>query len=240
MARAVGVQSVVFSHRDYPGVLEDLVETSVRTLELWDRQCPPDRDPATARAAAAEAGVDVVGYGVLDLETADAIDPAFAFADAIGADYVTVDFDPEDAALAGALVDAAEAHALDVAIHNYSTVHHDPSEVFSSIEEVTAFLEDHPHDRLGACVDTGHFLVMEETPAEAVRALDDRIVCVHLKDTSEAAEEDVPGRGALDLGSVVGLLDDCAPGVPLLVEYELDPEAAVPGLEEAAERLRGL
>jgi len=240
MARPVGVQSVVFAHRDYPELLEDLTETSVRSLELWDAQCPPDRDPAAARAAAAEAGVDVVGYGVLELDATSDVEPALAFADGLGADYVTVNFDPDDADLAGALVDAAKRHDLDVGIHNYSTVHHDTSGVFSSIAEVVDFLETRPHERLGACIDTGHFLVMDENPAEAVRALGERTVCVHLKDTSESAAEDVPGRGTLELETIIDLLDEHAPDVALIVEYELDPEEAVPGLQEAADRLGAL
>jgi sugar phosphate isomerase/epimerase len=240
MAREIGVQSVVFGHRDYPELLEDLTETSVRTLELWDAQCPPDGDSAGAREAAEAAGVDIVGYGVLEVESPGEIGPAFAFADALGAEYVTVNFDPADGELADALVAAAGTHDLDVAVHNYSTVHHDVEDVFSSIAEVVEFLDSRPHPRLGACVDTGHFLVMDENPAEAVRALGDRIATVHLKDTSEAAAEDVPGRGELALERVLALLDEHAGDAPLIVEYELDPDEAVPGLEEAAARLRTL
>lgn len=244
MDHDIGVQSVVFADHSFEELVAELETTPLDKLELWDAHLAADVDDATLDAAnetLADAGIDVVGYGVIDVESPADVDPAAATADALGADYLTVNFDPGASEVATALVEAADRHALDVAIHNYSTVHHDTADVFSSIEEVRAFLDEHQHPRLGACVDSGHFLVMDEDPAEAITALGDRVVAVHLKDTSDAAEEDVPGRGVLDLETLVDLLDaETDLSNPLIIEYELPPESAREGLLDAYDRLSAI
>lgn len=240
----IAVQRVVFADDEFEEVVNHLESTPLDKLELWDAHLPAETDEADVVAAMETleaAGIDVVGYGVIDLGSPVDVAPAAATADTLGADYLTMNFDPEAEDIASKLVEAAERHELDVAVHNYSTVHHEPESVFSSIAEVRSFLNEHPHPRLGACVDSGHFLVMDEDPESAIRELGDRILSVHLKDTSETAEEDAPGRGVLDLPSLVALLEDAAslPN-PLVIEYELPPEATRDALLDAYDRLDSL
>jgi len=67
----------------------------------------------------------------------------------------------------------------------------------------------------------------------------DRINSVHLKDTSEAEVEDLPGAGQLDLPSIVGLLDDHADvDAPLVIEYELPEGRVIEALEAAEANVR--
>ncbi|MFC7196039.1 sugar phosphate isomerase/epimerase family protein [Halosimplex aquaticum] len=164
----------------------------------------------------------------------------FRFADRLGAEYVTVNYPPAADAITEELVDLADEFGLDVGIHNYSSVHHDDlSRVFSTIDDARSVLDRYDHDRLGLCVDTGHFLVEDVTPADVVRDLGDRINSCHLKDTSEAEIEDVPGAGQLDVASFVGLLDDHAHlDAPLVVEYELPQDRAPDALREAVDSVR--
>lgn len=240
----IGVQSVVFGSDDFDAVVGQLESTPLNKLELWDAHLPVETDETELEAATKTleaAGLDVVGYGVIDVGAPSDVAPAAATANALGADYLTVNFDPDAEDVADALIEAAERYDLDVAVHNYSTVHHEPDDVFSSIAEVQSFLADHPHPRLGACVDSGHFLVMDEDPEAAIRELGERVLSVHLKDTSEAAEEDAPGRGVLDVASLVALLEDATslPN-PLVIEYELPPETRRDALLDAYERLDSL
>jgi len=71
--------------------------------------------------------------------------------------------------------------------------------VFSSIADVRDVLDRYDHPRLGVCMDTGHFLVEDVAPDDVIAEVGDRINSVHLKDTSEAEVEDLPGAGQLDL-----------------------------------------
>ena len=240
-----GVQTVVFRDRPLDRLLADLDDTGVDTVELWGRHLSPDDDEATVAAAERafdEAGVSVRGYGVVDIGEPGEAECHAAFADELGAGYLTVNYPPDRDDITEALVAAAEEFDLDVAIHNYSSVHHDDlSTVFSSLADVREVLDRYDHPRLGVCLDTGHFLVEEVDPEAVVRELGDRISVVHLKDTSEAEVEDLPGAsaGRLDLPRVVGLLDDHADAsVPLVIEYELPPERAVEALREAEANVR--
>ena len=190
--------------------------------------------------ALAAHGVTVCGHGVVDLDETGQARPHFAFADRLGADYVTVNYPPERDDITEELIDLGEEFDLDVAIHNYSSVHHDDlSTVFSSIDDVRGVLDQFDHPRLGTCMDTGHFLVEDVAPDDVIRELGDRINSVHLKDTSDAEEEDLPGAGRLDLPHLLGLLDEHADvDAPLVIEYELPDERATAALQEAEQNIR--
>jgi len=240
---AVGVQSVVFRDFSLADLLDELATTDVTHLELWGHHLSPDHDDATVAAgldALADSSVSVCGYGVVDLDGPAAARDHVAFADRLGADYVTVNYPPTADAITEELTDLAVEFGVDVAIHNYSSVHHDDlSAVFSTMADVREVLARHDDPRLGLCVDTGHFLVEDVTPEDVVREFGDRIVAVHLKDTSDAEIEDVPGAGQLDLATVLGLLDDHADvGPPPVIEYELPQDRATDALREAVGNVR--
>ncbi|MCU4972856.1 sugar phosphate isomerase/epimerase [Halobacteria archaeon AArc-m2/3/4] len=239
----IGVQSVVFQALSLADLLDELETTGIDQLELWGRHLSPDDDDATIEAALEridDADVTICGYGVVDLDDTGQAREHVAFADRLGADYVTVNYPPASDDVTEELIALAEEYDIDVAIHNYSTVHHDDlSQIFSSVDDVRDVLERYDHPRLGVCIDTGHFLVMDETPDDVLPDLGDRVVAVHLKDTSEAELEDIPGAGRLDLPHVLELLDEhAALEAPLVIEYELPAERATEALVEAAENIR--
>ncbi|WP_415382241.1 sugar phosphate isomerase/epimerase family protein [Halosimplex sp. TS25] len=239
----IGVQSVVFRDFSLRELLGELDDAPVTHLELWGHHLSPDHDESTVAAGldAVEASdVSVCGYGVVDLEAPDEAREHFEFADRLDAGYVTVNYPPAADAITETLVELADEFGLDVGIHNYSSVHHDDlSRVFSTIDDARSVLDRYDHDRLGLCVDTGHFLVENVVPEDVVRDLGDRINSCHLKDTSEAEIEDVPGAGQLDVASFVGLLDEHADlDAPLVVEYELPQERAPDALRDAVASVR--
>ena len=243
-APRLGVQSVVYADRSLADLLAELRGLPVERVELWDAHLAPgDGEDAVMAAEGnlADAGISVVGYGVIDLETVGEVRAYADLADRLGAEYLTVNYAPDRDDITEELLWAAEQFDLDVAIHNYSTVHHDDMEsVFSTVDDVADVFERHDDSRLGACVDTGHFLVMDESPESALERLAGRVRAVHLKDTSEAELEELPGAGVLDLDAVVGLLaDHDMLDVPLIIEYELEPARATDALREAVENVRG-
>ncbi|NGM67850.1 sugar phosphate isomerase/epimerase [Natronolimnobius sp. AArcel1] len=240
-----GVQSVVFGDDSLESVLGSLetADTDLETLELWSTHLPPTDDPderLEVQHLLEEAAVDICGYGVVDLETPEDAREYIAFADWLDADYVTVNYPPDRDEITEELLALAETFEIDVAIHNYSSVHHDDlSTVFSSINDVREVLEAYDHPRLGVCIDTGHFLVESVDPADVIPAVGDRIVATHLKDTSEAELEDVPGSGVLDLERIVFLLGDHAdPDTPLIIEYELPEDRRLEALQAGERNVR--
>jgi sugar phosphate isomerase/epimerase len=239
----LGVQSVVYGDRPLPSFVDDLAALPIDHLELWDAHLAPgDGEEAIigAEGTLGEAGVDVVGYGVVDLTTIGEVRRYADLADRLGASYLTVNYPPDRDDVTEELLWAADTFDLDVAIHNYSTVHHDDVDsIFSSIDDVASVLDRFEDPRLGACIDTGHFLVMDEPPERALARLPERIHAVHLKDTSEATPEDVPGAGRLDLDGVLALLaEHDALDVPLIIEYEMEAARATENLREADRNVR--
>ncbi|GAB3676982.1 sugar phosphate isomerase/epimerase family protein [Halopiger thermotolerans] len=242
-----GVQSVVFGDDPVEIALERLAAspTELATLELWADHFPPTDDAddlAALQRHLEDAGLDVRGYGVVDLADTGEAREYVAFAARLGADYVTVNYPPDRDDITEELIELGAEFEVDVAIHNYSSIHHDDlSRVFSSIDDVRAVLETYDDSRLGVCVDTGHFLAAAVDPAAVIPAVGDRIVAVHLKDTSDAELEALPGAGVLELERIVGLLADHADyagPLPLLIEYELPAERAVEALADAERNVR--
>jgi sugar phosphate isomerase/epimerase len=234
----LGVQTAVFAGRSLNEILDAAEAADIRHLELCDDHLSLADDPdtlASKKQRLHSADLTVCGFGVVDLTTSEDARDAVGFAADLGVDYLTVNYPPARDDITEALVEHAERFGVDVAVHNYSTVHHDDlSAVFSSIADVEDVLDRYSSSRFGVCVDTGHFLVMDNRPEDVLPALGDRVHAIHLKDTSNAAIEDVPGAGALDLSRVVDLLDaHVTADAPLIIEYELPHSRAPNALQQA-------
>jgi sugar phosphate isomerase/epimerase len=243
MPFTIGVQSVVYADRPLDALLDDAAAAGIDAVELFHGHLSLDADTQRREAVleyCSVAGVEPCGYGVVDLEAPADAECAVATAAALGVDYVSVSYDPDDEAITAALVAAAEASDVLVGLHNYSTVHYDDTDaIFSSVADIERVLAAHPSPALGACLDLGHFLVMGADPADVITALGPDTVAVHCKDTSEDELETAPGDGTLDLAACVDLLATHTDGtIPLVIEYELPPERATAALETTAERLR--
>ncbi len=77
-----------------------------------------------------------------------------------------------------------------IAIHN-----HGPDARYSKISDVADVVKGR-HPKIGACVDTGHYLRSDEDPVEALERFKDRLYGVHLKDVRTIRSG---GRRAEDL-----------------------------------------
>jgi sugar phosphate isomerase/epimerase len=234
MPYEAGVQSFTYREFDLDALPGELRDTPVTAIELCDVHLAPDADEDEVTATVesfADAGIDVCGYGVVDLGPDAELDSLFAFADRLGVAYLSVDFPPSEDALALELVDRAESWGVDLAIHN-----HGPEATYATVSDVLDVLDRYSTDRLGACVDTGHFLRAGEAVADVIPALGDRVLALHLKDFDDDGVEVVPGAGRVDLDELAALLDTHTEfDRPLVVEYEADPENPTPAVVEAAE-----
>jgi len=91
-------------------------------------------------------------------------------------------------------------------------------------------------ERIGACVDCGHFLASGEVPVRCLLAIADCVYGVHLKDIAEfgmKSDNVVLGRGHLDVVSVFKALRQIkfpADGA-LSLEYEAHPDNPLDNLK---------
>ena len=146
---------------------------------------------------------------------------------------VTVMIDPPLDAL-DLLERLAVEYDLRVGIHNHINSRYTlPDHVHTAIDGL-----DH---RLGAIIDTGHYLRMGVDPVEAIHAFAVRLHGLHLKDVIAAAvdaPDAVLGEGLLDVTAVACAVRDV--NIPayasLSLEYEGEPDAPYDALSRAIDR----
>ncbi|HZW29715.1 MAG TPA: sugar phosphate isomerase/epimerase [Isosphaeraceae bacterium] len=161
-------------------------------------------------------GITVVGYGVVPLtKDAAATRRVFAFAKAMGLEYLSASPSPDSFDLLDRLV---EESGIAVGIHN-----HGPGDRYAKIETIAAAIKDH-HPKIGCCIDTGHFLRSREDPVHAVEAFGQRVYGVHLKDVKDAKTFTILGQGDLRTVDLLKALAKNHYRYCLAIEYEEKPE----------------
>lgn len=241
MTYEVGVQSYCYRTFDVDEMIAELAQTPVTAVELTHTHIQPDDGLAEARRVRdrlADHGIDVCGWGSDDFrgETGPTVEEIFELGETLGVEYLTTDVGPEDDETIDAMIEQATAHGFELGVHNHGP---DPWGVYESLADVQAVLEGRP-SIFGACVDTGHYLRVDEPPHEVIPALGQRVHCVHVTDF-ENGEEFLPGDGALDLAELLELLDTHTEmDAPLIIEYEADASNPTPAIDETADRLAAL
>ena len=227
----MGLQSYSLRHFKLDEALDKTRELGLSYWESYRDHIPPDPAlvPAIRKAVEAQ-GVRVAGYGVIkftkDHEANRAI---FEFAKELGISYLSADPDP--ASFEG-LDELVERFGVSVGIHN-----HGPGHRYGTIDAIAEAIEGH-HDRIGCCIDTGHFLRSKEDPLRAVEVFAGRIHGVHLKDVKNATEFTILGKGDLRTADLLRALerqgyDDC-----LALEYEENKTAPMDDIRACLAEVR--
>lgn len=185
------------------------------------------------------AGISVVGYGVVPFGKDNAANRRiFEFAKAMGIEYLSADPDP---ASFDALDKLVEEYGIAVGIHN-----HGPGHKYAKIDTIAAAIKDH-HEKIGCCIDTGHFLRSKEDPVRAAEVFGKRIYGVHLKDVKDATTFTILGQGDLRTVDLLRVLAKAKYNYCLALEYEEKPEdpeadlrACLKEAREAAASLRSV
>ncbi len=221
----MGLQS--YSLRGYtkdgqPDVQKSLAVSKELGLHFWEAF--PAHVPMNLGAEALDslrrefqdADVKVIGYGVVHLsKDQDANRQIFDFAKTMGLQYLSADPDPSAFDAIDRLV---EDYGIAVGIHN-----HGPGHRYDKIETIASAIKDH-HNRLGCCIDTGHFLRSRQDPVHAVEVFGERIYGVHLKDVKDSEKFTVLGRGDLRTVDLLKALLQRKYSYCLALEYEESPE----------------
>jgi sugar phosphate isomerase/epimerase len=177
------------------------------------------------------AGVTLAGYGVVPFtKDHDANRKIFEFGKAIGVTYFSADPKPDSFDSLDKLV---EEFGIGVGIHG-----HGPGHYYAKIDTIAAAIKDH-HEKIGCCIDTGHFLRAHEDPVRAVEVFGKRIYGVHLKDVKDATTFTILGQGDLRTADFMRALVKAKYNYCVAIEYEekeSDPEADISAcLKEARE-----
>lgn len=112
--------------------------------------------------------------------------------------------------------------------------------VLEQPEDFQQVLDAIPDERVGVCIDTGHFHSSGVDTLASIHNFGSRIYAVHLKDHIGAVSVGI-GRGELNLKEIIGTLKDIGYQGDLTLELEVeDPENLPRYTEEAYFYLSGM
>lgn len=175
----MGLQSYTLRAFDARTALEHTRRLGLSYWESFPNHIPLSTLPEhlrQQRRLLQEYGVTLLGYGVVSFSTDETkAREVFDFAKGMG--LLAISANPDKNAGTFDLLDRlVEEYGIPVAIHN-----HGPGATYDKVQDVVEMVRDR-HPRIGACIDTGHYLRSEEDPVQAIRTLGARVFGVHLKD----------------------------------------------------------
>lgn len=222
----MGSQSYSFRNFDLNGALDCLNQLGLNEMEFCAVHFPPDKDAegfAGVKAAIEAAGITVPSYGVEGFAADEAANrKKFEFAKALGIEILTADPTPDSFDNLDAL---CEEYQIKIAIHN-----HGPGARYDKVSDTLSAVSGRS-PLIGACLDTGHCIRSGEKPHETIQALGDRLIAMHLKDWVHGGNEQIIGKGDLDLVAVAKELKALSFGGPIMMEYEESPDNPVPDMQ---------
>jgi sugar phosphate isomerase/epimerase len=229
----MGIQSYSLRHYKVDEALDHTKNLGLRYWEAYSAHVPLTTDPAAVKQIQdklAAANVRLRAHGVTGFGAdKDANRKVFEAAKALG--ITTITADPSREAL-DQLEQLVEEFQINIAIHN-----HGPRHRYDKIQDVVSAVNGR-HKRIGASVDTGHFLRSSENPVKAIEALGERVYSVHLKDVKDAKQFTILGKGDLDLLGTLKALNQLRFREVLALEYEENPQNPIADLQECLTAVR--
>lgn len=232
----MGVQSYSLRGFDAKTALAHTRTLGLKYWEAYPRHIPQSTLPkhiAEQKKLLSDAGVTLLAYGVLGFDANEnKAREAFDFAKAMG--IVSLSANPKkDKATFDLLDKLVDEYDVAIAIHN-----HGPNALYDKISDVEEMVKDR-HAKIGACVDTGHFIRSDEDPVDALERLGKRVFGVHLKDVRTIGGEGdkkrklytILGQGDLDVLACLKTLRKLKYQNALSLEYEENPENPLSDIE---------
>ena len=192
---------------------------------------------AAARREIEGAGLVIVGGGVItfDEDTDAGVEKYFTYAKAAGMPLIAIHTDPK---LLPRIERFAKQYDIKVAIHNHGPEDkHFPSP-YDALPHVKQL-----DPRIGLCIDVGHTV---RTGTDVVRAVADagpRLLDMHMKDLRDLTAKGsqcIVGEGAIPIADIFRQLGAIGYRGYVNLEYEIDPDAPLPGMKQSFAYMRGV
>lgn len=238
----MGLQS--YSLREFKAE-QALQHTKALGLKFWEAY--PAHVPMTAvpkqvqdhKDLLSTYGVTLMAFGVLPFDTNEnAAREKFEFAKAMGIKSLSADPKPDKETF-DLLDKLCAEYDVAIAIHN-----HGPGHRYNKISDVEKVVKDR-HPKIGACVDTGHYLRSDEDPVEAVQRLGKRVFGCHLKDVKTIEKDGkrqkqfkIAGEGDLNVVALLKALKAMSYEYCLALEYEENAKNPLPDIEACLKHVR--
>ena len=195
------------------------------------------KELAAARQEFEKAGLTIVGGGLIPLLKDDDGDIRMYFEYARAAGMPLMVIGPTPATLPR-IERFVREYDIKVAIHNHGP--EDP--YFPGPRDALPMIRD-MDPRVGLCVDLGH---TARTGVDVVEALDeagDRLLDIHAKDLKDLLVREsqcIVGEGAMPIPAVFRQLAAMNYSGYVNLEYEIDPEDPLPGMQRSFAYMRGV
>ena len=231
----MGIQSYSLRGFDVEPALQHSKRLGLKYWEAYPKHIPMSTLPKQVKASKAllaEAGVTLLAYGVVPFDANETKSRlAFDFAKAMG--VVSLSANPKKDKKTFDLLDKlVEEYDVAIAIHN-----HGPRSTYDKISDVEEWTKDR-HPKIGACVDTGHYIRSDEDAVEALERLGKRVFGVHLKDVKTIKDGNknrklfkILGEGDLDVLGCLKVLRKLKYQNCLSLEYEKNPKNPLSDIE---------
>lgn len=238
----MGIQSYSLREFKVEAALEHTKALGLKYWESFSSHLPITSVPKQIEAhkeLLAKYGVTLISYGVLGFdENENAAREKFEFAKAMGIKSLSADPKPDKATFD--LLDKLVAeYDVAIAIHN-----HGPGHRYNKISDVEKVVKDR-HAKIGACVDTGHYLRSDEDPVEAIQRLGKRVFGCHVKDVKTTEVDGrkqkqfkIAGEGDLNIVGLLKALKALDYQYCLALEYEENAKNPLPDIEACLKHIR--
>ncbi len=232
----MGVQSYSLRAFTVQEAIADVKKLGLHFIEIF-----PGHFPITSSAEEREAlkqmltinQVTFVAYGVCDFKGDSALARQyFEFAKDMGIEVLAVNPTSEELSFLERLV---QEYDIKVAIHN-----HGPKARYDKLQDVLKAVAGRD-PRIGACIDTGHFMRSDEDPVICAKSLGARTHLIHLKDIKTEGEKKiftVQGEGDMDMKAFFATLKSLKFNGPLSLEYEENKDNPMPDMETCMANIR--
>lgn len=233
----MALQSYSLRTLDFQAAIDAIYDLELGLVELWPGHFPLDSSEMQTRLRFKAMRYNMlrrIAYGVVEF-TRDRIKnrDVFEFAQKLHVYALTANPHPESFTSLDRLVEKTE---IAVAIHN-----HGPEDGrYGKPELIEKAIRGH-HERIGLCVDTGHFLRAGVDPVDVVKRFKERIYAVHLKDVTcgnGKSKSAILGQGDLDLVAFLRALKKTEFRGGLALEYEDAPQNFLPTIRKCLAAVR--
>ena len=236
----LGVASYSLREFDRPAAIAMIQEIGTPYVNIKSFHLPYESTPdevAAARREFQQAGLTIVGGGTITLKKDDDDDIRryFEYAKSAGMPLMVIAPTPETLPRIEKFV---IEYDIKVAIHNHGP--EDP--YFPAPSDALKIIKD-MDPRVGLCVDVGHTVRTGTDVVRAIAEAGDRVLDIHMKDLADLMDKDsqvTVGAGAMPIAAIFTQLKKMKYDGYVNLEYEIHPDAPLPGMKESFAYLRGV
>jgi sugar phosphate isomerase/epimerase len=235
----LGVASYSLRKLDRAQAIQALEKLGVKYVNIKDFHASLTSSAAEldqARKDFTNAGIEILGVGNINLQKSeDDIKRAFEYAKHLGAPVMVM---APSHANVPKIEPFVKEYNIKAAIHN-----HGPEDKFFPAPADVLKAVKGMDPRMGLCVDLGHTTRTGTGAVEALKQAGSRLHDIHIKDLADLMKKDsqvAVGDGAMPVAEVFQYLIKAGYQGGVMLEYEINADNPVPGMEKSFAYMRGV